>query len=205
VKPLCRPYAGASGLIRFRNSRWLAASIARVADGDHSNPFTLLKLPREPTGYRAFHRGTHVTRNLVLESKEKGTGMPDVKHMKWCGWGVEGVCFHHEDKPAFRPLLINAIDLDVNTRPAAPMSLVDLPIPAPMISDQLLGELIDAVGADNVVQDDLHRIVHTYGKSATICCESALAISRGCQTSWSIRAMRRKGGSLSIAPSRQML
>ena len=92
--------------------------------------------------------------------------MPDVKHMKWWGWGVEGVSFHHEDKPAFRPFLIKIIDLDVNTPPAAPMSLDDLPIPAPLISDQLLAELTDAVGADNVVQDDLDRIVHTYGKSA---------------------------------------
>ena len=41
--------------------------------------------------------------------------MPDVKHMKWWGWGVEGVGFHHEDKPAFRPFVLNAIDLDVNT------------------------------------------------------------------------------------------
>jgi alkyldihydroxyacetonephosphate synthase len=36
-----------------------------------------------------------------------------------------------------------------------------------LISDQLLAELTDAVGAENVVQDDLDRIVHTYGKSAT--------------------------------------
>jgi hypothetical protein len=93
--------------------------------------------------------------------------MPDVKHMKWWGWGVEGVSFHHEDKPAFRPFLIKIIDLDVNTPPVAPMSLDDLPIPAPLISDQLLAELTDAVGANNVVQDDLDRIVHTYGKSAT--------------------------------------
>ena len=92
--------------------------------------------------------------------------MPNVKHMKWWGWGVEGVSFRHEDKPAFRPFLIKIIDLDVNTPPAAPMSLDDLPIPAPLISDQLLAELTDAVGADNVVQDDLDRIVHTYGKSA---------------------------------------
>jgi alkyldihydroxyacetonephosphate synthase len=93
--------------------------------------------------------------------------MPDVKHMKWWGWGVEGVSFHHEDKPAFRPFLMKIIDLDVNTPPVSPISLDDLPIPAPLISDQLLGELTDAVGADNVVQDDLDRIVHTYGKSAT--------------------------------------
>ncbi len=92
--------------------------------------------------------------------------MPDVKHMKWWGWGVEGVSFHHENKPAFRPFVINAIDLDVNTPPAAPMSLDDLSIPAPMISEQLLAELTDAVGAENAVQDDLDRIVHTYGKSA---------------------------------------
>jgi alkyldihydroxyacetonephosphate synthase len=92
--------------------------------------------------------------------------MADVKHMKWWGWGVEGVSFHHENKPAFRPFVINAIDLDVNTPPAAPMSLDDLSIPAPIISDELLAELIDAVGAENAVQDDLDRIVHTYGKSA---------------------------------------
>ena len=92
--------------------------------------------------------------------------MADVKHMKWWGWGVEGVSFHHENKPGFRPFVINAIDLDVNTPPTAPVSLDDLPIPAPMISDQLLAELTDAVGAENAVQDDLDRIVHTYGKSA---------------------------------------
>jgi alkyldihydroxyacetonephosphate synthase len=47
--------------------------------------------------------------------------MPDVKHMKWSRWGVEGVSFHHENKPAFRPFVINAIDLDVNAPPTAPV------------------------------------------------------------------------------------
>ena len=28
-----------------------------------------------------------------------------VKHMKWWGWGVEGVGFHHEDKPGFAPFV----------------------------------------------------------------------------------------------------
>ena len=92
--------------------------------------------------------------------------MADVKHMKWWGWGVEGVSFHHENKPAFRPFVINAIDLDVDTTPAAPIALDDLAIPAPLIGDQLLAELADAVGTENAVQDDLDRIVHTYGKSA---------------------------------------
>ncbi len=92
--------------------------------------------------------------------------MADVKHMKWWGWGVEGVSFHHENKPAFRPFVINAIDLDVDTTPAAPIALDDLAIPAPLIGDQLLAELTDAVGVENATQDDLDRIVHTYGKSA---------------------------------------
>jgi alkyldihydroxyacetonephosphate synthase len=93
--------------------------------------------------------------------------MPDVKHMKWWGWGVEGVSFLHENKPGFRPFVINAIDLDVKASPVTPMALEELPIPTPMINGQLLSELRDAVGSDNAVQDDLDRIVHTYGKSAT--------------------------------------
>ena len=47
--------------------------------------------------------------------------------------------------------MINAIDLDVNTPPTAPMSLDDLSIPKPLISEELLAELTDAVGAENAV------------------------------------------------------
>jgi alkyldihydroxyacetonephosphate synthase len=92
--------------------------------------------------------------------------MPDVKHMKWWGWGVEGVAFHHENKPGFRPFVIEAIDLDVNTEPLAAMSLDPLDVPAPMIGDDLLAELTEAVGDANVVSTVEDRIVHTYGKSA---------------------------------------
>jgi alkyldihydroxyacetonephosphate synthase len=91
--------------------------------------------------------------------------MPDVKHMKWWGWGVEGVAFHHEDKPAFRPFVIEAIDLDVDTEPTAALSLDPLAVPRPVISDELVDELADAVGRPNVVSDDADRVVHTYGKS----------------------------------------
>ena len=91
--------------------------------------------------------------------------MPDVKHMKWWGWGVEGVAFHHEDKPGFRPFVIEAVDLDVDTPPTSSISLDTLTVPKPIITDELLGELRDAVGAENVVSEDLDRIVHTYGKS----------------------------------------
>src|SRR5215203_5874840 len=105
--------------------------------------------------------GTPPTTKRCSPHKRRRTkGMPDVRHMKWWGWGVEGVSFHHEDKPALRQFLIKIIDLDVNAPPASPMSLDDLPIPAPMISDQLVVELTDVVGAENAVRDDLDRIVH---------------------------------------------
>jgi alkyldihydroxyacetonephosphate synthase len=91
--------------------------------------------------------------------------MATVPHMKWWGWGVEGISFHHEDKPKLRPFVQQAVDLDLNTPPAPPMKLEDLPIPTPVISDELLEELTEAVGIDNVHSDDFDRIVHTYGKS----------------------------------------
>jgi alkyldihydroxyacetonephosphate synthase len=91
--------------------------------------------------------------------------MASVKHMKWWGWGVEGVSFHHEDKPGLRDFVLMAIDLDLNEEPSPPRKLSELQIPEPRIGEELLAELTDAVGADNVASDDLDRIVHTYGKS----------------------------------------
>ncbi|MFD1275579.1 hypothetical protein ACFQ51_40205 [Streptomyces kaempferi] len=37
----------------------------------------------------------------------------DVKHMKWWGWGVEGVGFRYEDKPGFAPFVQKAVGLDL--------------------------------------------------------------------------------------------
>lgn len=91
--------------------------------------------------------------------------MPSVKHMKWWGWGVEGVSFHWEDKPAFPAFLSRAVGVDVTTPPVLPLELDALGVPAPQISDDLRGRLTDAVGAANVAYDDHERVVHTYGKS----------------------------------------
>lgn len=91
--------------------------------------------------------------------------MPAVKHMKWYGWGVEGVSFHHEDKPGLRPFVLEIIDLDLNAPSGEPTRLEDLPIPTPQIGDELLEQLTEAVGVDNTVSEDEDRIVHTYGKS----------------------------------------
>src|SRR3954452_15542189 len=91
--------------------------------------------------------------------------MPAVKHMKGWGWGVEGVSFHWEDKPAFPAFVSRATGIDITSPPPAPMSIEELGVPAPRVADDIRGRLTDAVGATNVAYDDLERVVHTYGKS----------------------------------------
>ncbi|HEY9291039.1 MAG TPA: FAD-binding oxidoreductase [Microlunatus sp.] len=89
-----------------------------------------------------------------------------VKHMKWWGWGVEGVAFHFDDKPKFAPFVKKAVGLDLTGE--APPTSVDfgqLVVPAAKISDDLTTQLKGAVGEEFVVSDDEDRVVHTYGKS----------------------------------------
>ena len=94
--------------------------------------------------------------------------MPDGQAHEVVGLGGRGRRFHHEDKPALRPVRpIEAVDLDVDrSRPPALMLAGHLDIHAPDDRRRTAGRsCVDAVGAENVVDDDLDRIVHTYGKS----------------------------------------
>ena len=66
--------------------------------------------------------------------------MPDVKHMKWWGWGVEGVAFHHEDKPGVPAVRDRGDRSDVNTAGhGAAVARTTCPSRCPMISDDLAG------------------------------------------------------------------
>jgi len=92
--------------------------------------------------------------------------MADVKHMKWWGWGLEGVGFHHEDKPAFAPFVLNAVGLDLHAASRAeqiPFSSID--VPASRASGALVAGIAAIVGEASVSTDDEMRVVHTYGKS----------------------------------------
>ena len=94
------------------------------------------------------------------------TGDRDIKHMKWWGWGVDGVAFHHHDKPAFAPFVKAAGHPDLSTAQAVvPPELESLPVPVPKLTDAFAAQLVEVVGADHVHTDTLDRIVHTYGKS----------------------------------------
>jgi alkyldihydroxyacetonephosphate synthase len=90
----------------------------------------------------------------------------DVEHMKWWGWGVDGVGFHHEDKPGFAPFVLEAVGLDLATAERAQQPEFDgLDLADPVASASLLADLADIVGADFVSTDAMERVVHTYGKS----------------------------------------
>ncbi len=92
--------------------------------------------------------------------------MTEVQHMKWWGWGVEGVGFHWEDKPAFAPFVAEAVGLDLHTAPVVSMPDFDQLTVAPSLADPaFVGALASIVGEDNVTTDKMERVVHCYGKS----------------------------------------
>ncbi len=92
--------------------------------------------------------------------------MTDVKHMKWWGWGIDGVGFHHEDKPGFAPFVLKAVGLDLGTAErASEPAFADLKVPASIARPEFIARLAAIVGEDNVSIDDKLRVIHTYGKS----------------------------------------
>lgn len=91
--------------------------------------------------------------------------MIGVKHMKWWGWGNEGVSFHHEDKPRLAPFVLSNVGIDI-TRPAPQRITFDeLDVPASKLGDDLRNTLVEIAGEKYVTSDDMERVVHTFGKS----------------------------------------
>ncbi|MDQ1513598.1 MAG: alkyldihydroxyacetonephosphate synthase [Microbacteriaceae bacterium] len=91
---------------------------------------------------------------------------PGVAHMKWWGWGVPGVAFHHEDKPGFAPFVLRAVGLDLSAvAPLDPPDFSALDVPPSRADEALRAALAAVVGDASVIDDDLDRVVHTYGKS----------------------------------------
>ena len=102
----------------------------------------------------------------TTQSKAGVVGPGGVAHMKWWGWGVDGVGFHHEGKPKFPAFVLNAVGLDLLAAvPVSEPSFDDVPITASAAPETLLAALRGIAGDESVVTDDLLRAIHTYGKS----------------------------------------
>ena len=92
--------------------------------------------------------------------------MTDVKHMKWWGWGVEGVSFEHEDKPGFAPFILERLALDLHaTTPSGAPSFDEVTVAKSLITPALTKTLTEIVGAANITTDKMERVIHAYGKS----------------------------------------
>ena len=92
--------------------------------------------------------------------------MTDVKHMKWWGWGLDGVGFHHEDKPGFAPFVHKVIGLDLHTaKVVSEPSFGAMTIPKSISPTAFTAALTGIVGPQYVTTDDMDRVVHTFGKS----------------------------------------
>jgi alkyldihydroxyacetonephosphate synthase len=91
-------------------------------------------------------------------------GPASVKQQKWWGWGAEGTEFSFADKPKFAPFVLDVLGVDV-TKPAPRVRSFDsLDVPASQLSDDLRGTLVEALGAEYVVDDDELRVVHAFGR-----------------------------------------
>jgi alkyldihydroxyacetonephosphate synthase len=96
----------------------------------------------------------------------------EVQHQKWWGWGVEGISFTYDDKPRFPAFAMDKIGIDLSAPKSPPPVFDDLEVPESRLGTEanngVSGELGDvlrtAVGDENVVTDELDRVVHTYGK-----------------------------------------
>ncbi|MCU1596361.1 MAG: FAD-binding oxidoreductase [Glaciihabitans sp.] len=88
-----------------------------------------------------------------------------VKHMKWWGWGEEGVAFHHEDKPGFAPFVDFAIGIDLWKEPQSVAAFSSISVPKSQASAAFVKQFSAIVGAENATTDDESRVVHTFGKS----------------------------------------
>ena len=92
---------------------------------------------------------------------------PDVKHMKWWGWGEEGVFFNYLNKPGFAPFVKKALAVDLRPRKVDtiafdPTTVPDSPLPmslrdalvaaAPGHVAQVRASLIDAVTPEQLQQ-----------------------------------------------------
>ena len=78
-----------------------------------------------------------------------------VEHMKWWGWGQEGVAFHHEDKPNLAPFALRMAGIDFNAPPVQVPELSELDVPASQAPDELRAAFVEALGAEHVHDDDL--------------------------------------------------
>jgi alkyldihydroxyacetonephosphate synthase len=88
----------------------------------------------------------------------------EVKHMKWWGWGEQGVSFDLSDRPGVWPFLAAQLGI---TEPemTPPVRFEDIHLPAQKRHEPFLADLLRALRPDQLRDDKMERLVHAAGKS----------------------------------------
>lgn len=90
-----------------------------------------------------------------------------VKHMKWWGWGEEGVFFNYANKPAFAPFVRSRLGINLRPRQQDTIEFDPSRVTEPTLSDDLRAALVTVLDAERVTTDALERVVHGHGSSVT--------------------------------------
>ncbi|WP_282004816.1 FAD-binding oxidoreductase [Propioniciclava sinopodophylli] len=93
--------------------------------------------------------------------------MKQVKHMKWWGWGEEGVFFNYANKPAFAPFVKKHLGIDLRPRQVDTIPFDASTVPDSPLPDALRDALVAATASDRVTTDAHERVVHGHGSSVT--------------------------------------
>ena len=83
---------------------------------------------------------------------------PDVKHMKWWGWGEEGVFFNYLNKPQFAPFVKKALDIDLRPRKIDTIAFDPDTVPDSTLPDDLAAALVAVTSPDQVSVDPHERV-----------------------------------------------
>ena len=89
---------------------------------------------------------------------------PEIRHMKWWGWGHEDVSFSDVDKPKLWPYLSGELGLK-QVEPTPPVKFDDVHLPAAKENAPFITALRDALAHDQFSVDKKDRLIHAAGKA----------------------------------------
>ena len=89
---------------------------------------------------------------------------PEIRHMKWWGWGHEDVSFSDVDKPKLWPYLSGELGLE-QVEPTPPVKFDDVHLPAAKENAPFIAALRDALAHDQFSVDKKDRLIHAAGKA----------------------------------------
>ena len=89
---------------------------------------------------------------------------PEIRHMKWWGWGHEDVSFSDADKPKLWPYLSGELGLE-QVEPTPPVKFDDVYLPAAKENAPFLATLREGLADDQFSADKKDRLIHAAGKA----------------------------------------